>query len=959
MANFISIRNAKEHNLRNICIDIPKNKLIVITGVSGSGKSSLAFDTIYAEGQRRYVENLSSYARQFLDSCTKPDVESITGLSPAIALTQRPLSKNSRSTVSTATEIYDYLRLMYSKIGIPHSPSTGLPITKQSTHQIIDQVLKLPLGTEILISGALIRNKKGEHQKEILEIKKQNYQYLKINGTIHEINNIPKLDRNKKHNICVIIEKAILSESSLNSIADSITTALKIGNGIIHVEILNLPESYNNQKYHQNQILTFSENFSCPETDFNIEEIEPRLFSFNTSYGSCKSCEGTGKTYSIDKNLIITNDNLSILEGAIHPIGPINLQVLHHKINSNFSYHYANIILSLAKYYNFDITQPWKELNNNIQDIILFGTNGVPIPISYHNEEYKYSQNRQFEGIINILNNKKDIITERIAEQYLSINTCSTCQGFRLRPEALSVKINNKHIGEITKLSVIEAISWCQALLSQLTGQQRDISQKLLDEIIRRLTFLKNVGLGYLTLSRESGTLSGGEGQRIKLASQIGSGLTGIIYVLDEPSIGLHQKDNALLISTLKKLRDLENTVIVVEHDEETMENADYIIDMGPGAGQNGGHVIASGTLKDILNNTNSITGQYLSKKKVIPYFKKNKTFDQWIKITGARENNLRNIDAQIPLNALTCITGVSGSGKSSLINNTLYKYAINKLNNINWIHNKCTSISGLEHIDKILLIDQSPIGRTPLSNPATYIGLFTYIRSWFAGLPLSKTRGYNISRFSFNSKGGRCETCKGDGQIKIEMHFLPDVHVKCEQCKGKRYNKETLEITYKGKSIADVLNMTVDQAYEFFIDLPLIKEKLDSLRSIGMGYIKIGQTSNTLSGGEAQRIKLSRELSKRATGKTLYILDEPTTGLHLADINNLLYVLHTLCDLGNTIIVIEHNLHVIKTAEYIIDMGPNGGDEGGRIIATGTPQEIIENPQSITGQYLKQYLQV
>ena len=633
MATFISICNAKEHNLRDICIDIPKNKLIVITGVSGSGKSSLAFDTIYAEGQRRYVENLSSYARQFLDLCAKPDVESITGLSPAIALTQKSLSKNSRSTISTITEIYDYLRLMYSKIGVPYSPTTGLPITKQSTSQIIDNVLKLPLGTEILISATLIRGKKGEHQKEILEIKKQNYQYLKINGTIYNINNIPKLDRNKKHNICVTIEKIILSESSTNNITNSITTALKIGNGIIHVEILNLPQDYIDQKYHKKPGTNFFRKFSCPETGFSIEDIEPRLFSFNTSYGSCKNCEGIGKTYSVDKTLIIANDNLSILEGAIQPIGPINLQAMYHKINSNFSYHYANVILSLAKYYNFDITKPWKELNNNIQDIILFGTNGIAIPISYQNEEYKYSQNKQFEGIINILNNKQDIVTEKLAEQYLSVNTCNTCKGFRLRPEALSVKINNKHIGELTKLSITEAILWCKALSHQLTEQQKEISQKLLDEIIRRLTFLKNVGLGYLTLDRESGTLSGGEGQRVKLASQIGSGLTGIIYVLDEPSIGLHQKDTTLLVSTLKNLRDIGNTVIVVEHDEETMTNADYIIDMGPGAGQNGGYVIASGTLKDICNNTNSITGQYLSQKKAIPHFK-NKSFNQWIKIT-------------------------------------------------------------------------------------------------------------------------------------------------------------------------------------------------------------------------------------------------------------------------------------------------------------------------------------
>ena len=948
MANFISIRNAKEHNLRNINIDLPKNKLIVITGVSGSGKSSLAFDTIYAEGQRRYVESLSSYARQFLDLFTKPDVESITGLSPTIAISQKFSSKNSRSTVSTITEIYDYLRIMYSNIGIPYSPTTGLPITKQSLAQIVETIFKLPLGTKISILGILVRGKKGEHIKEIYDLKKQHYKLLKINNITYDINNIPSLDRNKYHDIHVVVNQILVSEDSLEKITENIKTALNIGNGIIQIEILDLPEECKSETYHKNQILVFSENFACPETGFSIEEIEPRLFSFNTLYGSCKACSGIGKKYSIDQNLVI-NDNLSILEGAIHPIGPIDIKVLHHKAKSQFSHYYASIILSISKYYNVDLTKPWKELDKNIKDIILFGSK-TQIPTNYQ-------RNKPFEGIINILNNKEDIAIEKLAEQYLSINTCSECQGFRLRPEALSVKIDNKHIGEFTKLSVVEAISWCKALPSKLNEKQKHIAYKLLEEIIKRLTFLKNVGLGYLTLDRESATLSGGESQRIKLASQIGSGLTGIIYVLDEPSIGLHQRDNTLLINTLKTLRDIGNTVIVVEHDEETITNADYVVDIGPEAGQNGGYVIAHGTPKEVMENNNSITGQYLSNKKTIPNFKKQKTFNKWIEIIGAHENNLQNINVKIPLNAFTCITGVSGSGKSSLINDTLYKYAINKLNNANCSYGKCISISGLEHIDKVIEIDQTPIGRTPLSNPATYTGLFLHIRSWFAGLPLSKARGYTISRFSFNTKGGRCEACKGDGYVKIEMHFLPDVHVKCEQCKGLRYNKETLEVTHQGKSIADVLNMTVDQAHEFFIDIPLIKEKLDSLRSVGMGYIKIGQTSNTLSGGEAQRIKLSRELSKRSTGKTLYILDEPTTGLHFADIDNLLHVLHKLRDMGNTIIVIEHNLHVIKTAEYIIDIGPNGGEDGGRVVASGTSQEIAKNPNSITGQYLKHYL--
>ncbi|ABD44886.1 excinuclease ABC subunit A [Ehrlichia chaffeensis str. Heartland] len=957
MTDLISIRNAKEHNLHNINIDLPKNKLIVITGVSGSGKSSLAFDTIYAEGQRRYVESLSSYARQFLDSCTRPEVESITGLSPTIAISQKLLSKNSRSTVSTTTGIYDYLRIMYSKIGTPYSPITGLPITKQSLSQIVETILKLPIGTKISILGILIRGKRGEHNKEIYEIKKQHYKLLKIDGITYDINNIPQLDRNKKHDIHVIINQISVLENSIDNITENIKTALKIGNGITHIEILDLPQEYKSDTYYKNQVLVFSENFACPETEFSIEEVEPRLFSFNTSYGSCKICSGIGKKYSVDKNLVIKNDNLSISEGAIHPIGPIDIKTINYKINSQFSYHYSNIILSLAKHYSFDLTTPWKKLDDNIKDIILFGSKEVQIPTHYQHEGYKYSRNKPFEGIINILNNKEDIVIEKLAEQYSSINICNECQGFRLRQEALSVKIDNKHIGELTRLSVIDAISWCKALPSRLNDQQKHISHKILDEIIKRLIFLKNVGLGYLTLDRESGTLSGGESQRIKLASQIGSGLTGIIYVLDEPSIGLHQRDNTLLINTLKTLRDIGNTVIVVEHDEETITNADYVVDIGPGAGQNGGYVIASGTPKEIMDNHNSITGQYLSNKKIIPNFKKHRTFYKWIEIIGAHVNNLQNIDVKIPLHAFTCITGVSGSGKSSLINNTLYQHATDQLNNINCIYSKCTSISGLEHIDKVIKIDQSPIGRTPLSNSATYTGLFTHIRSWFAELPLSKERGYTISRFSFNSKGGRCEACKGDGQVKIEMHFLPDVYVKCEQCKGSRYNKETLEVTHQGKSIADILDMTVDQAYEFFIHLPLIKEKLDALRSVGMGYIKIGQTSNTLSGGEAQRIKLSKELSKRSTGKTLYILDEPTTGLHFADIDNLLHVLHKLRDLGNTIVVIEHNLHVIKTAEYIIDIGPNGGDDGGQVVATGTPEEIVQNPHSITGQYLKPYL--
>ncbi|KJV68701.1 excinuclease ABC subunit UvrA [Candidatus Neoehrlichia procyonis] len=954
MNNFICIRNAKEHNLDNINLDLPKNSLIVITGVSGSGKSSLAFDTIYAEGQRKYVEGLSSYARQFLDLCPKPDVESITGLSPAISINQKSSSKNPRSTVSTITEIYDYLRLMYAKIGIPYSPITGKSISKQSVSQIIDHILNLPTGTQIYILGMIVKDKKGEYFKEIYYAKKQGYNLLKIKNKIYDINNIPQLDKNKKNTIYVVVDEISITENRINRISSSVESALKIGKGVIYIEIVSLPKDYSDTKYSNNQILVFSEYFACPETGFSINEIEPRLFSFNTIHGSCKYCSGLGKNFTTDINLVIPNEHLSISQGAIHPIGPINPSSIYYKSQNtiNFSSYYASIIISLSKLLKFDLSVPWKQLPDSIKNIILYGrenTNNAAI-----------NNNSDFKGIINIINNKSDLSTEKIYEKYSTINTCSHCNGLRLSPEALSVKIDNKNIGELSLLSIDEAILWCTNLPSKLTNQHKSIACKLLDEIIKRLTFLQNVGLGYLTLDREAKTLSGGESQRIKLASQIGSGLTGVLYVLDEPSIGLHQRDNMLLINTLKSLRDLGNTVIVVEHDDETMLNADYIVDIGPGAGPHGGKLIAQGTLSDIIHSPNSITGQYLSHKKVIPLFKKNKTFHQWIEINEACQNNLRNINVKIPVGAFTCVTGVSGSGKSSLITNTLYKYAMNKLHNTHYYDTGCKSILGLENIDKVIEINQSPIGKTPLSNPATYIGLFTHIRTWFAGLPLSKARGYNISRFSFNTKGGRCEACKGDGYIKIEMHFLPDIYVKCDECKGLRYNRETLEVTYKNKSIADVLNMTVDQSAEFFSNLPIIKEKLTSLQSVGMGYIKIGQSSTTLSGGEAQRIKLSKELSKRSTGSTLYILDEPTTGLHLDDIKNLLHVLHKLSDLGNTVIVIEHNLHVIKTAEYIIDIGPGSGKNGGEVVAYGSPEEIVTKfPQSFTSQYLKPYLKI
>ncbi|QXK92068.1 excinuclease ABC subunit UvrA [Neoehrlichia mikurensis] len=952
MNNLICIRNAREHNLDNISVDLPKNSLIVITGVSGSGKSSLAFDTIYAEGQRKYVESLSSYARQFLDLCPKSDVESITGLSPAISINQKSSFRNPRSTVSTITEIYDYLRLMYAKIGIPYSPTTGKPIFRQSASQIIDHIFNLPIGTKIDILGMIIKNKTGDYFKEIYNAKKQGYTQVKIDSKIYDINHIPQLDTNKKHNIYVIIDRILITEDKSNRIPKSVENALKIGKGIIHIEIVNLPKEYYDKKYINNQILVFSEHFACPETGFSINEIEPRLFSFNTIYGSCKHCTGLGKNFTTDVALVIPNEQLSILEGAIHPIGPINPSSIHYKPKNiiNFSSYYTSIIISLSKLLKFDLSLPWNKLSDSIKNIILYGYNNT--------DTSSINNNFEFKGIINILNTKSDIAIEKISEKYSTITTCHHCNGLRLSPEALSVKIDNKNIGELSLLSIDEAMLWCKNLPSKLTNQHKLIACKLLDEIIKRLTFLQNVGLGYITLNRESKTLSGGESQRIKLASQISSGLTGVLYVLDEPSIGLHQHDNRLLINTLKDLRDLGNTVIVVEHDDETMMNADYIVDIGPGAGPHGGKLIAQGTPIAIMNNPNSITGQYLSYQKLIPLFKKNKIFNKWIEINKASTNNLRNIDVKIPIGAFTCITGVSGSGKSSLITNTLYKYVMNKLHDVHYSYAGCKSILGLENIDKVIEINQSPIGKTPLSNPATYIGLFTHIRTWFASLPLSKARGYTISRFSFNTKGGRCEACKGDGSIKIEMHFLPDMYVKCEECKGLRYNRETLEVTYKDKSIADVLNMTVDQSAEFFKNLPIIKEKLTSLQNVGMGYITIGQSSTTLSGGEAQRIKLSKELSKRSTGSTLYILDEPTTGLHFNDIKNLLHVLHKLSDLGNTVIVIEHNLHVIKTAEYIIDIGPGSGKNGGQVVAYGSPEEIVTKfPESLTSKYLKSYL--
>ncbi|QKX02012.1 excinuclease ABC subunit UvrA [Wolbachia endosymbiont of Dirofilaria (Dirofilaria) immitis] len=932
MEDFIRIKGAREHNLQGVDVDIPKNNLVVITGLSGSGKSSLAFDTIYAEGQRRYVESLSTYARQFLNIEDKPDVESITGLSPTISINQKSISKSPRSTVGTVTEIYDYLRLMYARIGVPYSPVTGLPIRKQTISQIVDAIMALPLETKVYILAPIVRDRKGEHLKEILEIRRQGYVRLKIDGRMHDISDLPKLDKSKRHDIFVIIDKVSISDDIGNRLPSSIESALRLGHGLIYVEIIDLPNDRDSE-YKNGHILTFSENFTCPESGFTLREIEPGFFSFNSPYGACGLCNGLGKKLSVDIKLIVPDETLSISKGALRPLGPIFYQT--HK---NYGF-LKDAILLLAENYKFSLDVSWKNIDQKVKDVILFG-----------------SREMGFQGLVNILECQIDY-DKTLIERYCSIAYCKECTGYRLRKEALTVKIDEKHIGEISRFSIDESLKWFENLPSKLTEQQKQISIKILNEVVKRLIFLRNVGLNYLTLDRESSTLSSGESQRIRLASQIGSGLTGVLYVLDEPSVGLHQYDNYRLITTLKNLRDIGNTVIVVEHDEDTIMAADYVIDIGYGAGINGGRIIAEGTPDHLQKSSKSITGQYLSGRRKILIPKRRKQTTQFIKVINACENNLKNISVEFPIGNFICVTGISGGGKSSLVIETLYKYSAYKIYHSSVKHGRCDKIEGLEYIDKVIEVDQSPIGKTPTSNPATYVGVFTHIRNWFAGLPESKARGYSINRFSFNAKGGRCEACKGDGHLKIEMHFLPDVYVKCEQCKGQRYNRETLEVTYKGKSIFDVLDMTIDQACDFFENLPMIKEKLVSLQEVGLGYVKLGQSSTTLSGGEAQRIKLSKELSKRFTGRTLYILDEPTIGLHFEDVNNLLKVLHKLVDLKNTVIVIEHNLHVIKNADYIVDIGPEGGVKGGEVVAKGTPESIIDIPESITGKYLKSYL--
>jgi excinuclease ABC subunit A len=956
-SNCISVRGAKVHNLKSVSVDIPKNQLVVVTGVSGSGKSSLAFDTIYAEGQRRYVESLSAYARQFLEIQDKPDVESITGLSPAIAIDQKTTSRNPRSTVSTATEIYDYLRLLYARIGVPYSEATGKPIEKQTPSQMVDIINKLPEGTRVYILAPIVKGQKGEHRKEFLNLQKQGFQRVKVDGNLYEFDELPLLDKNLKHDIEVIVDRLEIGEELGNRLADSVETAIKLSNGLLNVEVITLPEDYKGE-HKVGSILSFSEKFACPITGFTLTEIEPRIFSFNSPYGACPSCDGLGTEVYFDPNLIIAEPKLSIKEGAISP---------WHKITSKYSNtpnrFYMQTLEALAQHYGFSTLKPYEELPEEIKNIILYGSDDEEIAFKYDDGFRSNTVKKPFEGVMSYLEEKakkteSDFIREELS-RYQSTKHCSACDGMRLKKESLCVKIAGVNIGEVCRLTITDAVSWFETLDQKLSDKHNQIAERVLKEIRRRLGFLKDVGLEYLTLNRHSGTLSGGESQRIRLASQIGSGLSGVLYVLDEPSIGLHQCDNDRLLGTLRNLRDLGNTVIVVEHDEDTMRSSDYIVDVGLGAGIHGGNIIAVGTPDQIAENKESITGQYLSGKKFIPVpqVRRAGLKNKCIEIKGARANNLRNIDVKIPLGMFVAITGVSGSGKSSLTIHTLYKAAVKRLHGAKTAPGDHDSITGFEYVDKVIEIDQSPIGRTPRSNPATYTGAFTPIRDWFSAMNEAKVRGYKPGRFSFNVKGGRCEACEGDGVIKIEMHFLPDVYVKCEECQGKRYNKETLEIKYKGCSIADVLDMTVDIAEKFFDKVPLIHEKLVALQEVGLGYMKVGQSATTLSGGEAQRVKLAKELSRKSTGRTLYILDEPTTGLHSDDIGKLLKVLHTLVDAGNTVVVIEHNLDVIKTADYVVDIGPYGGDKGGNLVAQGTPEQIATTTGSITGGYLKRYL--
>ncbi|MEZ5655554.1 MAG: excinuclease ABC subunit UvrA [Sphingobium sp.] len=959
----ISVRGAREHNLKGIDVDLPRDKLIVITGLSGSGKSSLAFDTIYAEGQRRYVESLSAYARQFLEMMQKPDVEHIDGLSPAISIEQKTTSRNPRSTVATVTEIYDYMRLLWARVGIPYSPATGEPISAQTVSQMVDRVMALPEGTRLYLLAPVVRGRKGEYRKELAEWQKAGFTRVRIDGEFYNIEEAPALDKKYKHDIEVVVDRIAVRDDIQTRLADSFETALRLADGLAYADLADgvVPGredegaeggAMKGAGIPANRIV-FSERFACPVSGFTIPEIEPRLFSFNAPQGACPACDGLGEKLLFDEQLVVPNEALSLKKGAVVPWAKSNPP----------SPYYMQVLSSLARAYGFSLETPWKDLEPDQRLIILHGTGGMPVELTFKDGRKEYTVTKPFEGVIGNLNRR--ILSTDSAwmreelSKYQTAQPCDTCGGARLKPEPLAVKIAGEDIARPTRMSVVDALAWFTALPDALNAQQNQIAKAILKEIVERLGFLNNVGLDYLNLDRTSGTLSGGESQRIRLASQIGSGLSGVLYVLDEPSIGLHQRDNDMLLITLKRLRDLGNTVIVVEHDEDAIRAADHVVDMGPGAGVHGGEIVAEGTLADILRTSGSLTADYLNgTREIVVPAKRRKGSGKKLTVHNARANNLTGVTASVPLGTFTCITGVSGSGKSSLTIDTLYAASARALNGARIVAGGHDKVTGLEYLDKVIDIDQSPIGRTPRSNPATYTGAFTNIRDWFAGLPEAQARGYKPGRFSFNVKGGRCEACQGDGVIKIEMHFLPDVYVTCEECHGKRYNRETLEVKFKGMSIADVLDMTVEDAVEFFKAVPPIRDKMAMLAEVGLGYVKVGQQATTLSGGEAQRVKLAKELSKRATGKTLYILDEPTTGLHFEDVRKLLEVLHALVEQGNSIVVIEHNLDVIKTADWIIDMGPEGGVKGGEILAEGTPEEVVHVERSYTGKYLKPLLE-
>jgi excinuclease ABC subunit A len=983
----ITVRGAREHNLKGFDVTLPRERLIVVTGLSGSGKSSLAFDTIYAEGQRRYVESLSAYARQFLEMMQKPDVEHIDGLSPAISIEQKTTSRNPRSTVATVTEIYDYMRLLWARVGIPYSPATGLPISAQTVSQMVDRVMALPEGTRAYLLAPVVRGRKGEYRRELAEWQKAGFTRVRIDGELYAIEEAPALDKKFKHDIEVVVDRIAVREGIETRLADSFEQALKLADGLAYVDLADgtVAALQSQTPFASSEVETpargistsldangegekigalkgaglppnrivFSEKFACPVSGFTLEAIEPRLFSFNAPQGACPACDGLGEKLLFDPQLVVPNEALSLKQGAIVPWAKSNPP----------SPYYMQVLASLAKEFGFALETPWQALPGEVKVVILHGTAGKPVALTFTDGRKSYTVNKPFEGVIGNLN-RRMLQTESAwmreeLGKFQTAQPCETCGGKRLKPEALSVKVGGEDISSVTRLSVADALAWFSTLDQRFTAQQSQIARAILKEINERLGFLNNVGLDYLNLDRTSGTLSGGESQRIRLASQIGSGLSGVLYVLDEPSIGLHQRDNDRLLETLKRLRDLGNTVIVVEHDEDAIRHADHIVDLGPGAGVHGGEIVAQGSLADILAAPASLTGQYLTgaRRIEVPAVRR-KGNGHHIRVEGARANNLRNVSVAIPLGTFTCVTGLSGSGKSSLILDTLYAGAARALNGARVIAGPHDKITGLEMCDKVIEIDQSPIGRTPRSNPATYTGAFTQIRDWFAGLPESGARGYKPGRFSFNVKGGRCEKCQGDGLIKIEMHFLPDVYVTCEECGGKRYNRETLEVKFKGHSIADVLDMTIEDAEEFFKAVPPIRDKMHMLNEVGLGYVKVGQQATTLSGGEAQRVKLAKELSRRSTGQTLYILDEPTTGLHFEDVRKLLEVLHRLVDQGNSVVVIEHNLDVIKTADWIVDLGPEGGVRGGEIVAEGTPEAVAANPRSFTGQYLAPLLE-